>query len=59
MYIGFVIHHVARKILIGGAVALGASLATTTGRRIAKIGIAAIVGAGKAAFNEARVQTGH
>jgi hypothetical protein len=59
MYIGFVVHHVARKLLIGGAVATCAGLATKAGRRVARIGIATIKGACRAAFSEARAQAGH
>jgi hypothetical protein len=56
MYIGFVVHHVARKLLIGGAVATCAGLATKAGRRVARIGIAAIKGGSRAALSEARTQ---
>jgi hypothetical protein len=58
MYIGFVIRHVAKKLLIGGAAVACAALATDAGRRIAKISMAAIKGAGKAAFDEAKSHTG-
>jgi hypothetical protein len=57
MYIGFVIRHVAKKLLIGGAAVACAVLATDAGWRIAKIGMAAIKGAGKAAFDEAKSHT--
>lgn len=58
MYIGFVIHHVARKLLIGGAVVAGVGLATKAGRRLARVGIAAMKGAGRAVYSELRTQTG-
>jgi hypothetical protein len=52
MYIGFVVHHVVRKVLISGAVLACAGLATKVGRRVAKVGLAAIRGAAEGIYYE-------
>lgn len=52
MYLGFVVRHVARKVLMATTVMAAASLATNAGRRIARIGLSAIAGAARAAANE-------
>lgn len=59
MYIGFVIHHVIRKVLISSAVLACAGLATKAGRRVAKVGLAAFKGAAIGVYNEMKVQPGH
>jgi hypothetical protein len=56
VYIGFVVHHVARKLLIGGVVVAGVTLATKAGRRLPRIGVAAMKGAGEAVFSEVKAQ---
>lgn len=58
MYVGFAIHHLARKVLFGGAIAGCFALATKQGQRIAKIGFATVKGAVEAGVREARVQSG-
>ncbi len=57
MYIGFAIHHVARKILFGSAIAGCLGLATKQGQRIARIGFATLKGAVEAGVREARIQS--
>jgi hypothetical protein len=59
MYFGFVVHQVARKILVATTGLAAVSLATKTGRRVARIGLSAIAGATKAAASEMRTPSGH
>jgi hypothetical protein len=59
MYFGFVVRHVARKILVATTVMAAVSLATKTGRRVARIGLSAIAGATKAAAIEMRTPSRH
>ena len=59
MYFGFVIRHVARKVLVATTVVAAASLVTRAGRRIARVGLSAIAGAIVAAANEMRATSHH
>lgn len=54
MYIGFVVRHAAKKLLLGTSLVAAIGLATKAGRRAARIGLCAIAGAGKAAMDEIR-----
>ncbi len=59
MYFGFVIRHVAKKVLVATTAVAAASLVTKAGRRIARVGFSAIAGAVKAAAIEMRATSEH
>ncbi len=59
MYIGFAVHHVARKVLVATTMMAFVSLATKTGRRIARVGLTTLVAATKAAASEMKTTSGH
>lgn len=54
MFIGFTIHHFAKKALLGSVALAGMTLMTKSGRRIAKVVLASAKGATKAAYAEIR-----
>lgn len=56
MWFGFAVRHVAKKATIGVAVVAGAALATRSGRRIARVLVASVKGAGMGAINEIKAQ---
>ena len=58
MYVGFIVRHIVRKLMIGGAVVACVGLATEAGQRAAKIVVAATKGAARAAFDAAKAQPG-
>jgi len=59
MWVGFAVRHVGKKLAIASAVAAGAVLSTESGRRVAKVVVAALKGAGGAAANEIKAQMGN
>jgi len=58
MFIGFTIHHFAKKVLLGSAALAGMTLMTKSGRRIAKVVLASAKGATAAAYTEIRHGSG-
>lgn len=58
MYFGFVVRHVARKVFLATTAVAAATLITDAGRRFARVGLSAIVGATKAAATEIRATRG-
>lgn len=58
MYFGFVVRHVARKLLVATTTVAAATLITKAGRRFARVGVSAIVGATKAAASEIKATQG-
>jgi len=58
MWVGFAVRHVGKKLVIASAVAAGAVLSTESGRKVAKVVLASLKGAGEAAANELKAQMG-
>jgi hypothetical protein len=56
LYLGFVVRHVVKKLLVLGTVVVGAALLTKPGRKAAKVMGAAIAGGTKAAIEAAKEQ---
>ena len=56
MWVGFAVRHVGKKLAIASAVAAGAVLSTESGRKVAKVVLASLKGAGEAAAKEIKAQ---
>jgi hypothetical protein len=56
LYLGFVVRHVVKKLMVVGTLVAGAVLLTKPGRKAAKVMGAAIAGGTKAAIEAAKEQ---
>ena len=58
LFVGFVVKHLAKKVMVAGSLAAGMALLTQSGRKVAKVAAAGAVAGAKAAFEAAKREGG-